>query len=256
MRHAGSCLKAGKESATDQFAWGIGLSLPGGAIYLDSDEQWCELDLRYALLHELMHQHQYELCASGAPLGSLPGIVLQAHESSLAREILRTSGADAAAVDFTVAWDSFSAAVQAFDTLRVARGLTPDECLLYLAENADAAEELQRRIEFRAYYFTNCESPPNDDALEFEFVGRSSRGRAIVAVVNRSERPFSGYANGGWYFSTSTRGDRCSGGPPFTLLLPAHGRAVLETQVKLEAGENVQACEAVYRKTLAPVFDS
>jgi len=246
------CLGSKDASPIESFEWGVGVSLPGGAIFVDRRVDWRELELHYALLHELMHQHQYALCAGGARLGDVPVIVREAHASSLAFEILRASGADPAAFDFAVSWDAYSAAVQAFDALRAGLGLSPDEYLLHLVEHPDDAERLSRQIKFEMWC-PGHDSPAGAGPLVFEIVGRSTPDQEYVAISNPSDRPFSGYANGWWWHcenDTATNA-RCIGGTPFTLLLPARGRIVLE----LHLGEGDDAWHPLYRETLAPVIE-
>ena len=243
---------------SEKFWWdpdAMGISLPGGAIFLDSRVEWCELEMHFTLLHELMHQHQYALCESGVLLGGLPAVVRQAHASSLALAILEESGADEEALDFVAAWDPSLAGVQAFDELRNKLGLTPDECLLQLQANPDQATWLARRIEFGMWCCAPPDTAANEGPLAFEITGHDPGG-PVIAIVNESEQPFAGYFSGSWHWTTVDSRTWYGGGtPPFALQLPSHGQLLLKTHVGSMAGGAIDSCHAAYRMTPSPIFD-
>jgi hypothetical protein len=215
---------------------------------MKSDREWCELELQYCLLHELMHQHEYSLCAEGrVAFGDLPGVLRQAYASSMAREILRRAGAGNEALELVRDWDGCSPETQAFDDFRLQSGLTPDEALLYLASHPDEAKLLPKRAYIRSGYPAG--------PLVFEYAGRSTAGNALVTVVNASPSSCSVYSTGWWHMTArGARGPRYVGSTPFGLRLPPGGRVTLVTGMRIRPEDTVESVELDYSLTPAPVF--
>jgi hypothetical protein len=246
----GTCFPAADTHLADDLGWD-GVSLPDGRILLDRDREWRRLTLRFVLLHELMHQHQYALCRTGrATACALPNLLRQGHASLLAREILRQDGMSEQRLDLLQVCDRDSAGVQAFDDARRRLGLSPDETFAWLSSHRREAKALE---EDRYFVTEGCSAREAglcaERELEFEYLGVTAQGKAIVAIVNPSDRPFAGFATGWWHRT----GHGYAGGESFTILLPAHGRITVETGVEPDESKELRAG---YHETPAPVFDA
>lgn len=249
-RDAPACMGRPPDSLAGMFAADRqGFALPGGTVYLDSDYEWSSHELDFALIHELMHQHQFALCSSGALLKEVPILVLEGHASSLTKEILQASGADDRLLDLVVEIDGKWAAAQAFDAMRIERGASPDDLLIHLAANPDQARCLTSRAEFGQFCWCSGDACAVGDArLQFD-IERLGSDRIAVAISNASDRPFVGFLSGYWHFRQPSGESLWSGGTPFTLRLPPHASLVIEK--KLLSGHQVEAGHAVYRETVA-----
>jgi hypothetical protein len=229
----------------------LGQSFPGDLVYLRSDHDWRELELRFFLLHELMHQQEWALCADGrVPFGCLPDILKQAYASSMALEILRRAGATPEMLQLVRDWDGCASECQAFDDFRSQLGLSPENALLELARHPDEA----RRMSTGGYLAAmNC---PLTGELTFEYAGRSKSGDAIVRVTNTTAQACSIYSDGWWHgMTTSAAGEGMVGGAPFMLRLPPHGVVTLLTQYGGSAPDDLTTCHVVYATTPSPLFE-
>ena len=237
--------------------WGI--SLPGGRVVIQEDRDWRELDLHWVLLHELMHQHQYGLCAAGLDLGKVSPTLWQAHATSLALEILRRQGLSEAELAFVQERDVLNGATRAFDELRTQAGLGADEFLEQLASDPDLAERVRTEVEGPHFWnMTWSGEHPREFAPAFPNDGLSFEcepAEGLVAIINESDSPYSG-ASDGWWFSKSSGADgvwRQNGDAPFALCLPPRGRVTLKTGA-LPADADPATCFTTFRTTPSPVF--
>jgi hypothetical protein len=245
----GSCTVPEDDSIEFDPSW-FAVSLPDGRILVDCDREWTPLVLRYLLLHELMHQHQYTLCrTAGVVACGVPSQLRQGHASLLAREILRNAGASDESLDLIQEWDGSSGGVQELDDFRKRLGLSPDQAFAWLALHPREASALESE---RGFPNTGCDARDRGLAgsqpLEFEVHTIPGGRTAAVTIINPDSRPFSGFFNGGWHLQ---RGSFTTG-PAFWLRLPPYGRVVLDPGLGAEDGDHVHP---VYRETPAPVFD-
>lgn len=233
--------------------WGV--SLLGGRIFIQEGRDWRELYLHWVLLHELMHQHQFAMCAQGVELKSVPALFSEAHASSLAIEILERQGLSEAALGFVRECDYNGGATRAFDDLREQLGLGADECLRYLASHPDQAERVRSELDGPKLWanLTGGEAPAiPTNSLSFE----CAPAEGLVTIINESDSPFSGSSDG-WWYSKSAGADarqRQRGDAPFALRLPPQGRVTLKLHHALAPDADPATCFTVFRRTPAPVF--
>ena len=242
----------------EENTWGI--SLPGGRILIDDDREWRALDLHWVLLHELMHQHQYALCAAGLELNKVPSSLRQAHATSLALEILQHEGLSKDELAFVRENDVQNGTTRAFDELRAELGLDADDLLRRIATDPDLAWRIRLDLEGPVLWNNMSwnEAHPWGFPRDVPNAGLSfecAPAEGLITIANSSDSAFSGSTDG-WWYSTSAGPDalkRQRGDAPFALRLPPGGRVTLKTDA-LPPDADPASCFTIFRRTPAPVF--